>query len=126
MTGNDICKYTYMWLEAAIAALETQADEKTRLAMLESCGRACARHSSIYRNAKAVRGERKKIDGLLDKLSEENSGQVRWRRDAKYYISRVRDASVLGEDPSLCRHRVSATAPRAGLRRSSIQPLENL
>jgi len=61
-----------MWLEAAIAALETQADEKTRRAMLESYGRAYAHHSSVHMNAKAIRGERKKIDELSDKLSEGN------------------------------------------------------
>jgi predicted hydrocarbon binding protein len=70
-----------MWLEAVLSGLETQTDEKTRVNMLESCGRACARSGSTAAKAKAIKSSGKKIDELLQELSRETSGLVEWHRD---------------------------------------------
>jgi len=74
-------KHTGMWLEAILSGLETQTDEKTRLEMLGSCGRACARSGSTAGKAKAIKSGGKKIDELLQELSRETSGLVEWQRD---------------------------------------------
>jgi predicted hydrocarbon binding protein len=72
-----------MWLEAVLSSLETQTDEKTRVNMLESCGRACARSGSTGAKAKAIKSGGKKIDELLQELSRETSGLVEWQRDGE-------------------------------------------
>ena len=73
--------HLHTWLESAISALEKQVDEKERVSILESCGRACARHGRVVADAKAIRNSGKKIDELLDKLSHETSGLVEWRKE---------------------------------------------
>jgi predicted hydrocarbon binding protein len=74
-------KHLHMWLEVMFSALEQQTDEETRTSMLESCGRACARHGGVVTKAKAIKDNGKKIDELLDNLSRETSGLVEWRRE---------------------------------------------
>jgi predicted hydrocarbon binding protein len=74
-------KHLRMWLEAMFSGLEEQTDEKTRVSMLESCGRACARHGRVVSEAKAIKSSGKRIDELLDNLSRETSGLVEWRRE---------------------------------------------
>jgi len=76
-------KHLNMWLEAVTASLETQTDEDTRAMILESCGRACARLTAASKEAKAIKRNGKRIDELLDKLSQRTSGQLEWRRDGE-------------------------------------------
>lgn len=76
-------KHIGMWLEAVLSGLESQADRKTRADMLESCGRACARSGSTAAKAKAIKSSGKKIDELLQELSQETSGLVEWKRDGE-------------------------------------------
>jgi len=76
-------EHTRSWLEAAILSLETQADERTKKTLLESCGRACARLSSAAKDAKAIEDGGKRIDELLDKLSRITSGKFSWQRDGE-------------------------------------------
>jgi len=68
------------WFEAAMASLEKCVDEKTRVNLLENCGRACAHHSPFVKHARTIRESRKKIDELLDQLSRQTKGQVVWQR----------------------------------------------
>ena len=69
------------WFEAAMTSLEKSADEKTRVILLDDCGRACARHASFAKHARTIRESRREIDELLDQLSRQTKGQVVWQRD---------------------------------------------
>jgi len=81
--GQYLKEHMRSWLEAAILCPETQADERTKKVLLESCGRACARLSFAAKDAKAIKDGSRRIDELLDKLSRITSGKLSWQRDGE-------------------------------------------
>lgn len=53
--------------------MEKQLDEKTRVKLMEECGRACARRGGIAKFAEAYKGEVKKfVETMAAKLGKEN------------------------------------------------------
>lgn len=53
--------------------MEKQLDEKTRVKLMEECGRACARRSGIAKFAEKYKGDVKKfVDNMAEKLGQEN------------------------------------------------------
>jgi predicted hydrocarbon binding protein len=65
-----------------MAGLDAEVDERTRAQMMEYCGRACALHHGSIERVKAIQGNVKGIDELLDKLSQqEDLWCGRWVRD---------------------------------------------
>lgn len=53
------------WIKSLMENLDAQLDEPTRIKLMESCGRACARRGAVAALAKPAKGD---IDKLLDAL----------------------------------------------------------
>jgi len=62
-------KYLHKWLGVLMDNLDAQVDEKTRIKVLENCGRACIPRSFIEK-VQARRNSAKDIDEFLTKLSQ--------------------------------------------------------
>ena len=62
--GQD--EFTQRWIVNLIESMDENLDEKTRMRLLESCGRACARSSAI-KAAEACKGD---LDKLLSTLGK--------------------------------------------------------
>ena len=114
------------WFEAAMTSLEKGVDEKTRVTLLESCGRACAYHGSFVEHARTIREGRRKIDELLDQLSGQTQGQVVWQRNGdsiqvvyKRCFCPLRGAGLV-QSPSFCKR--SAGWPREVFETASGRP----
>ncbi len=53
--------------------MEKQLDEKTRVKLMEECGRSCARRSGIVKFAEKYKGDVKKfVETMSEKLGKEN------------------------------------------------------
>lgn len=50
-------KFREAWIETLMKNMEATLDEPTRHGLMESCGRACARRSSILKLAEGCRGD---------------------------------------------------------------------
>jgi len=67
-------KFKEQWLATLMTNMESQIDEKKRTALMESCGRACARRSSLHPAAVAAKGDPAKLVQTLAKvLGKENA-----------------------------------------------------
>lgn len=67
-------KFQQEWLRSLLENLDVQLDEKTRTALMESCGRACARRGSLAGLAKACQGDVNKfVAGLAQHVGRENA-----------------------------------------------------
>jgi len=60
---------TEKWIANLIAGLDKYVDEKTRLKVLEECGRAC-QSSSFIRKARAISKKSKNLDDFLDEFGK--------------------------------------------------------
>jgi predicted hydrocarbon binding protein len=61
--------HTHKWIKSLVSNLEAELDEKTRVRILENCGRTCISRSFIEK-AKACKKNAKGMDDFLDKLSK--------------------------------------------------------
>ncbi|MFC1718798.1 DUF6144 family protein [Candidatus Poribacteria bacterium] len=59
--------HLHTWIRALISSMDNQLDEKTRAAVLENCGRACANLGFID-TVKCCKDSAKSTDELLDDL----------------------------------------------------------
>jgi len=62
-------KHSHQWIATLLAGLDKQVDAKTRIAVLEACGRTCITDSMVKR-AKACRAKAKDEAEFLDKLGQ--------------------------------------------------------
>ena len=98
------------WLEALLAGLDTEVDERTRTQVMEYCGRACALHHGSIEKVKAIKRRAKEIDELLSKLNQqENFWCGRWVRDGDTIYSVCEDcgcplvrAGLVELSPTFC------------------------
>jgi len=58
-------KVQQAWIKSLMENLDAQLDEPTRIKLMESCGRACARRGAVATLAKPAKGD---IDKLLNAL----------------------------------------------------------
>jgi len=61
------------WLEALLAGLDAEVDEKTRAQVMEHCGQACALHHEDIERTKIIQHDAKEIDELLDRLNQQEN-----------------------------------------------------
>jgi predicted hydrocarbon binding protein len=82
------------WLKSLLKHMDEQFDEKTRVKLMEACGRDCARRGSI-RMAEASKGDvGKLVNTLANYLGKENSrmeGKVVHLTYSKCYCQLVAD-----------------------------------
>jgi predicted hydrocarbon binding protein len=64
----EMKKFREQWVATLMANLESQLDAKTRTALMESCGRACARRSSVFSVAASGKGDAAKLIQALAKI----------------------------------------------------------
>ncbi|MBM3297995.1 MAG: hypothetical protein FJY83_10420 [Candidatus Aminicenantes bacterium] len=61
-------RFKQAYLLALMENMEKQLDENTRRALMESCGRACARRGGLLKTAEACRGDVQKFVAAFAKL----------------------------------------------------------
>jgi predicted hydrocarbon binding protein len=62
-------KLTEKWVTSIMACMDTNVDEKTRIKILEECGRNC-QSPRLVKKAKAVYKSSKGVDDFIDKFSQ--------------------------------------------------------
>jgi predicted hydrocarbon binding protein len=62
-------KHLHRWIKSLIDNLDAHVDEKTRVKVLENCGRTCISRDLI-KKAQACKNSAKDIEEFLDKLSQ--------------------------------------------------------
>ncbi len=62
-------KHVHRWIESLMGMLDKSLDEKTRMEVMEACGRTCIPQSFI-RSAQACKEESKNDDDFLDRLNK--------------------------------------------------------
>ncbi|MDH4207789.1 MAG: DUF6144 family protein [Anaerolineae bacterium] len=65
---------TGRWIENLVGAMDAHLDERTKAALMESCGRACARLSAIA-SAEKCRGDVDKLVATLEKWVGQGNAQ---------------------------------------------------
>lgn len=73
----DHKEFTQRWVRNLIDSIDVHLDEETKIRLMESCGRACAREGPI-RAAKACQGN---LDNLLATLRKWGGGEETVQRD---------------------------------------------
>jgi predicted hydrocarbon binding protein len=73
----DYKKFTQRWVKNLVASMDAHLDEETRIRLMESCGRACAR-AGPARVAKGCQGN---LDEWLATLARWYGGEEYVRRD---------------------------------------------
>jgi predicted hydrocarbon binding protein len=73
----DHKEFTYRWVKDLVESLDAHLDDETKIALLESCGQACARAGPV-RAAEACRGN---LDAWLVTLAKWHGGEEYVRRD---------------------------------------------
>jgi len=69
----EMKKFKEQWISTLMTNLESQIDEKKRTALMESCGRACARRSSVHAVAASCKGDSGKfVQSLAKFLGKDN------------------------------------------------------
>jgi predicted hydrocarbon binding protein len=59
-------KFTQRWVKNLIDSIDAHLNEETKISLMESCGRACARGGAI-RSAEACRGNLNKLLSTLER-----------------------------------------------------------
>lgn len=77
MSQIDYKEFTQRWVKNLIESIDTHLDEETKMRLMESCGRACARGGPI-RAAKEHQGD---LDNWLATLAKWHGGEEFIRRD---------------------------------------------
>jgi predicted hydrocarbon binding protein len=77
MSQIDHKEFTQRWVKNLIESIDTHLDEKTKIRLMESCGRACA-HGGPIRAAKEHQGD---LDNWLATLAKWHGGEEYIRRD---------------------------------------------
>jgi len=99
-------KFKEQWLSTLMTNMESQIDEKKRTALMESCGRACARRSSLHPAAVAAKGDPAKlVQSLAKALGKENAvleGGVVRLTYPKCYCELVADGPARFPDAYCC------------------------
>lgn len=75
------------WLETLMAGLEAAVDERTRAEVMESCGRACARHHGDMEKARAITCSVQEIGEWLAELNRQVLWCGSWVRDGETITS---------------------------------------
>ncbi|MCP4727005.1 MAG: hypothetical protein GY863_18340 [bacterium] len=71
--SDEYQKFKEEWIKSFLKNLDEQFDEKTRINLLESCGRDCAKRGAIQL-ANSCKGDLKKfVDTLANSLGKENN-----------------------------------------------------
>jgi predicted hydrocarbon binding protein len=70
-------EFTHKWVENLIDSIDAHLDEETRIAVMESCGRACARRGPAYA-AQECQGD---VDAWLVRLAKWHGGEEHVQRD---------------------------------------------
>lgn len=61
------------WIKSLMENMEKQHDKKTRIKLMESCGRSCARRGGFFKTAESCKGNVKKLVETFAKyLGKEN------------------------------------------------------
>jgi predicted hydrocarbon binding protein len=102
----EMKKFRETWLATLMSNLEAQFDVKTRTAFMESCGRACARRSSVFGVAASSKGDPVKLVQTLAKfLGKDNAvleGKVVRLTYPKCYCEMVADGPARLPDVYCC------------------------
>jgi len=69
-------KFKQNWISSLMENLDRHLDEDTRIKLMESCGRSCARHESI-RMAESCRGDVESLVSRLGKIIGEQNATVK-------------------------------------------------
>ena len=69
-------EFTHKWVENLIDSIDAHLDEETRIALMESCGRACARRGPVYA-ARECQGD---LDAWLARLAKWHGGEEHVQR----------------------------------------------
>jgi len=94
-SGDRRQKFGQAWIQSLMENLDAQLDERTRVKLMEACGRACARRSSVAAVARGCRGE---VDKLLRELAR-HVGDGNARRDGKMVEPELCSAPQRGRSP---------------------------
>ena len=85
MTELELMK---KWVRTLMAALNKEVDEKTRIRLMEYCGRTCAEYHKSIETVKKLQRKIKDLDELLAKLNQKKGFWCgKWIKDGKTIYS---------------------------------------
>ena len=75
------------WVRKLLATLGGELDEKTRVKLLEACGRTCAEHHGDLARAANLKGRFDNLKALLEAVNHEVEWCGAWRKEGDAIVS---------------------------------------